>query len=78
LFALLVGAIAVFLAGQIVKGHDFGLIGNIVVGILGAGLFGLLFRSLNLLYAAILNEIVGSTLGVILLLLVIGLFKKGP
>ncbi|MEM6499044.1 MAG: GlsB/YeaQ/YmgE family stress response membrane protein, partial [Pseudomonadota bacterium] len=33
---LLVGAVAGWLAGQIMKGAGFGLIGNIIVGILGA------------------------------------------
>ena len=74
--ALLIGAVAGFLAGQIVKGHGFGLLGNIIVGIVGALLFGALFGSFNLLSSAILNEIVGGTLGAVILLFVIGFFKK--
>ena len=76
LIALLVGAIAGFLAGQIVKGHGFGTVGNIVVGILGALVFGFLFGNFNLLSSPMLNEIVGGTIGAVILLLVIGLFKK--
>ena len=34
LIAVLIGAVAGFLAGQIVKGHGFGAVGNIIVGIL--------------------------------------------
>ena len=73
--AMLIGAIAGFLAGQIVKGHGFGLVWNIVIGIVGALLFGFLFGNFNLLNSPILNEIVGGTLGAIILLLVIGAFR---
>jgi uncharacterized membrane protein YeaQ/YmgE (transglycosylase-associated protein family) len=76
LVALLVGAVCGFLAGQIVKGHGFGVLGNIVVGVLGALLFGALFGSLNLLSSPIVNEIVGGTLGAVILLFLIGLIKK--
>ena len=76
LIALVVGAIAGFLAGQIVKGHGFGLVGNIVVGLLGALLFGALFGNFNLLSSPILNEIVGGTLGAVILLFVIGILKR--
>ena len=76
LIALLVGAIAGFLAGQIVKGHGFGVVGNIVVGILGALVFGFLFGNFNLLQSPMLNEIAGGTIGAVLLLLLIGVLKK--
>ena len=76
LVALLIGAIAGFLAGQIVKGHGFGVVGNIIVGILGSLIFGFLFGNFNLLGSPILNEITGGTLGAVILLVVIGFFKK--
>src|SRR5262245_65152396 len=38
---IVIGAIAGWLAGRLVKGYGFGLIGNIVIGILGAGVAGL-------------------------------------
>ena len=44
---LLVGAIAGWLAGLIVRGFGFGLIGNIVVGIIGALVAGYLFPRLG-------------------------------
>jgi uncharacterized membrane protein YeaQ/YmgE (transglycosylase-associated protein family) len=76
LLALLIGAVAGFLAGKIVKGHGFGLLGNVVVGIVGALVFGFLFGNFDLFGSPILNEIAGGTIGAVLLLLVIGLFKK--
>ncbi|TWU31958.1 GlsB/YeaQ/YmgE family stress response membrane protein [Novipirellula artificiosorum] len=74
--ALLIGAVAGFLAGKIVRGSGFGLVGDIIVGILGALVFGALFGSFNLLHSAILNEIAGGTIGAVILLFVIRLFKK--
>ena len=45
---IIIGAIAGWLAGLLVKGYGFGLIGNIVIGILGAGIAGLLAPALGL------------------------------
>lgn len=42
---LVVGAIAGWLAGQVMKGSGFGLIGDIVIGVIGALVGGLLARS---------------------------------
>ncbi len=74
--ALAIGAVAGFLAGKIVKGHGFGIVGNIVVGVLGAFVSGMLFGNLHILGSPILNQIAGGTLGAILLLLLLGVFKK--
>lgn len=76
IIALLIGAVAGFLAGQIVKGHGFGVIGNIIVGIVGALVFGFLFGNFGLLGSPILNEVVGGTIGAVILLVIIGFFKK--
>ena len=45
---LIVGAIAGWLAGQVVKGYGFGLVGNIVVGVIGAFIGNWLFPQLGL------------------------------
>ncbi len=74
--ALVIGAVAGFLAGQLVKGRGFGLLGNTVVGLIGALLFGFLFGSFNLLNSPILNEIAGGTIGAVILLFLISLFKR--
>ena len=72
----LIGAVCGFLAGQLMKGGGFGLVGNIIVGIIGAALFATLFGSLNLVDIPFVNEIAGGTIGSCILLFVIGLFKK--
>lgn len=77
LIILIVGAIAGWLAGQIVKGYGFGLVGNIVVGIVGAALAGLLFPQLGFSIAAgIVGAIIHATIGAVILLFVIRLIKR--
>jgi uncharacterized membrane protein YeaQ/YmgE (transglycosylase-associated protein family) len=76
LIFLLVGAIAGWLAGLLVKGYGFGLIGNIVIGILGAGIAGLLAPRLGLYTASAGGNIVAATLGALILLLLIGLVRR--
>lgn len=45
---LIVGAVAGWLAGLIVSGGGFGLLGNIVIGIVGAFIAGLLFPAIGI------------------------------
>ena len=75
--ALVIGAIAGWLAGTLFKGGGFGLAGNIVVGLLGALLGGWLFELLNISVGGEwLGPIVTSTAGAIVLLFAISLIKK--
>ena len=74
---LLVGAAAGWLAGQIVKGYGFGLVGNIVIGIVGAFLAGFLLPRLGLgLSAGILGSIIYAMIGAVVLLLLIRVIKR--
>ena len=74
---LVVGAIAGWLAGQIVKGHGFGLVGNIVVGIVGAFIAGWALPQVGLnLGGDIVGAIINALIGAVILLLLIGLIKR--
>jgi uncharacterized membrane protein YeaQ/YmgE (transglycosylase-associated protein family) len=73
---IVIGAIAGWLAGLLVKGYGFGLIGNIVVGVLGAGVAGLLAPRLGLYTESFGGNIVASLLGALVLLLLIGLVRR--
>jgi uncharacterized membrane protein YeaQ/YmgE (transglycosylase-associated protein family) len=74
---LLIGAVAGWLAGLIVKGFGFGIIGNIVIGIVGAFIAGYLFPALNVsLGAGIVGAIIHATIGAVLLLLVVRVLKR--
>jgi uncharacterized membrane protein YeaQ/YmgE (transglycosylase-associated protein family) len=76
LVILVVGIIAGWLAGKIVRGTGFGLLGDLLVGIAGAFVAGWLFPRLGIhLGTGILEEIIFSALGAIILLLVVGLIR---
>jgi uncharacterized membrane protein YeaQ/YmgE (transglycosylase-associated protein family) len=78
LVILFVGLVAGWLAGKIVRGTGFGLLGDILVGILGALVAGLLFPRLGIrLSTGLLSEIVFSAIGAIILLLVVRLARTG-
>ncbi len=77
LIFLIIGAIAGWLAGVIVKGYGFGLIGNIVVGILGSFIGGWLFGRFAILQGdGIIGAIVGATVGAVILLFLLRLVRR--
>lgn len=74
---IIVGAVAGWLAGLIVKGYGFGLLGNIVVGIVGAFIAGLVFPAIGIsLGQGIVAAIIHSTIGAVILLVLIRLVKQ--
>ena len=72
---LIVGAIAGWLAGLIVKGVGFGLLGNIVVGIVGSFIAGWLLPGI-IHISGIPGLIISATIGAVILLVIIGLIKR--
>lgn len=73
---LLIGLAAGWLAGRIMKGKGFGLLGDLVVGVIGAFVGGWIFGLLGLAAAGLLGRLVTATVGAILLLYVIRLAKR--
>ena len=74
---LVVGAVAGWLAGAIVKGGGFGLLGDIVVGIIGAFVGGWLLPKLGVHLGVGLVAIVASaTIGAVVLLLILRLVRR--
>jgi len=74
---LVIGAVAGWLAGVIVKGGGFGLVGDIVVGIVGAFLGGWLLPRLGLNFGVGLVPVIASaTIGAVVLLLVLRLIRR--
>jgi uncharacterized membrane protein YeaQ/YmgE (transglycosylase-associated protein family) len=79
LIALIIGAIAGWLAGVIVKGGGFGLIGNIVVGIVGALVAGWLLPQLGVAFSIggpLVTSIVYATIGAVIVLLIVSLIRR--
>jgi len=76
-YFLLIGAVAGWLAGKILKGRGFGLAGNIVVGVLGSVLGGWLFRQLGIAREdSLLGVLAVALVGAIVLLLIVSTLKK--
>ena len=74
---LIIGAIAGWLAGQIVRGVGFGLIGNIVVGIVGAFIAGWLLPQIGIVIGGgFIASIINATIGAVVLLVIVGLIKR--
>lgn len=74
---LIIGGVAGWLAGLIVKGYGLGLIGNIVVGIIGAFIAGWLLPQIGfVIIGGFMAAIINAVIGAVILLLVIGFFKK--
>lgn len=74
---LLVGALAGWLAGLVVRGGGFGLVGNIIVGIIGAILGGWLFGVAGVaIGAGIVNAIFTAFIGAVVLLLIVRVIKR--
>ncbi|MBA8902575.1 MULTISPECIES: GlsB/YeaQ/YmgE family stress response membrane protein [unclassified Phyllobacterium] len=77
LIFLLVGLIAGWLASQLVRGGGFGLIGDLIVGVIGAFIAGYLFPRLGIsLGAGILGSIIAATIGAVILLVILRAVKR--
>ena len=75
---LIIGAVAGWLAGQIVKGYGFGLVGNIIIGIVGAFIAGLVLPRVGLsLGGGMVGAIISATIGAVILLFLVRLIKRG-
>ena len=72
---LFIGALAGWIAGKLMKGGGFGLVGNIVVGLTGAVLGGLVFDALNIEVDDFLGSLITAVLGAVILLWLVKLFR---
>ena len=73
---LIIGAIAGWLAGVVMKGGGFGLLGDIVVGIIGAFIGSWLFGVLGIFSGGFIGAVITSFVGACVLLFVIRLIKR--
>ena len=73
---LVIGAVAGWLAGILMRGGGLGLLRNIVVGVLGAFIGGFLFNLLGIAAGGVAGSLITAVAGAAVLLFVAGLFKK--
>ncbi|MBK8194003.1 MAG: GlsB/YeaQ/YmgE family stress response membrane protein [Lewinellaceae bacterium] len=77
LIILAIGAVSGWLAGFIRQGYGFGLLGNIIIGILGSFIGSWVFGELGLsLGAGLVGTVARSVIGALILLFLIGLVRK--
>jgi len=76
LWFLIIGAIAGWLAGKITRGHGFGLLMNLIVGVVGAVLGGLLFGLVGMEAVGTIGELFSATVGAVLLLFILRKLKQ--
>lgn len=73
---IIIGAIAGWIAGQVMKGGGFGLLGNIGVGIVGSFIGGWLFGILGIGAGNTISSLVAAVVGAIILLYVVRLVRR--
>ena len=76
LWFVLIGLAAGFLAGAVVKGHGFGLLSNLIVGVIGAVLGGFIFGLLGIATTNVLGALICAFVGAVVLLVLIGFIKR--
>lgn len=76
LIFLLIGALAGWLAGLVMKGRGFGILVNMIVGVLGAFFGGWLLPRLGISFGGDVGVFITAFIGAVLLLAIISLIKK--
>ena len=75
-YFVLIGMLAGWLAGKFAKGRGFGLLGNLIIGVLGAVVGGFLFGLAGLTATGLIGELVTATVGAVVLLFAVGYLKQ--
>ena len=76
LLFLVVGLIAGWLAGVIMKGSGYGVVGDIIIGILGALIGGHVLGWLGVVTYGLIGSLISALVGAIILIFVIRLLKR--
>jgi uncharacterized membrane protein YeaQ/YmgE (transglycosylase-associated protein family) len=76
LWFLIIGVAAGWLAGQLMKGGGYGLIGDLIIGVIGAFIGGRLFGAIGIRTGGLGGSLITATIGAIILLFLVRLIKK--
>jgi uncharacterized membrane protein YeaQ/YmgE (transglycosylase-associated protein family) len=76
LWTIIIGILAGFIAGKIVKSHGMGTLMDLLVGIVGSVLGGWIFTLLGLAAYGLIGQLVMATVGAVVLLLIVRAIKK--
>jgi uncharacterized membrane protein YeaQ/YmgE (transglycosylase-associated protein family) len=73
---LIIGLVAGWLAGQIMRGRGLGLIGNLIVGVVGSVIGGFLFGLIGRSFSSPIGSLITATIGAIVLLWIVGMVAR--
>lgn len=73
---LAIGAVAGWLAGALIKGGGYGLVANMIIGVIGAFVGGYLFNTIGIAATGLLGSVVMATVGAFVLLYLVRLIKR--
>ncbi len=77
LWFILIGLAAGWLAGKLVRGGGYGVIGDIIVGLIGSVIGGYLFRALGVFaVGGLLGRLIVATIGAVILIFLVRLIKR--
>ncbi|HMN06018.1 MAG TPA: GlsB/YeaQ/YmgE family stress response membrane protein [Flavobacteriales bacterium] len=76
LWSLIIGGVAGWLAGQIMKGQGYGTLMNILLGLVGGLIGGLVFGLIGLEATNRLGQLTSSTIGAVLLIILVRALRK--
>lgn len=78
IWSIFVGIIAGWLSGKIMKGRGFGILGDLVVGIVGAVIGEFVFEMIGLRPTGTIGSIIMATIGALILLYAVRTINKQP
>lgn len=76
LMFLIIGIVAGWLAGQLMKGGGYGLVGDLVIGVIGAFIGGWLLGGLGIFTGGLIGSLITATIGAVILLFLVRLVKR--
>ncbi len=76
LLFLIIGLIAGWLAGVIMKGSGYGVIGDVIIGILGALIGGHILGWFGVVTYGLIGSLLSALIGALILIFVIRLLKR--
>ena len=76
LWFLLIGIAAGWLAGQLMRGGGYGLIGDLVIGVIGSFVGGWVLGALGIFTSGLIGSLITATIGAVLLVFLVRLIKR--
>jgi uncharacterized membrane protein YeaQ/YmgE (transglycosylase-associated protein family) len=76
LWLLIIGLVAGWIAGHVTRGRGFGVLGDMIVGVIGAWLGSALLNVFGLYYFGFIGSVVTALIGAVVLLTLIRVIKN--